>query len=94
MNKKRPFFFKNSLNYRDLSRIYILLKRTRKDKKAANKYFSRINMQKSLTKYSEVIFRNIQKRKYFVMATWDLPQDFKVVFTLEYQSVQLTIFTE
>ena len=43
MNKKRPFFFKNSLNYRDLSRIYILLKRTRKDKKAANKYFSRIN---------------------------------------------------
>lgn len=51
-------------------------------------------MQKSLTKYSEVIFKNMQKRKYFVMVTWGLPQDFKAVFTFEYQSVQLTIFTE
>lgn len=59
-----------------------MLKRTRKDKEAANKYLSRINMKKSLTKYSEVIFRNMQKKKYFAIATWGLPQDFKVVFTL------------
>lgn len=42
-----------------------MLKRTRKDKEAANKYLSRINMKKSLTKYSKVIFRNMQKKKIF-----------------------------